>query len=99
MDEIYSKAIQVNVHLGEGDEKTDEACKAVKRLAAACMAVLEAERTGVGKETTRRDYDEVADEVLGKFSTPDLLQGIVNCMRMTFENTMAVSCVSLQSSC
>lgn len=49
MDEIYSKAIQVNVHLGEGDEKIDEACKAVKRLAAACMTVLEAERIGVGK--------------------------------------------------
>lgn len=74
MDEIYSKAIQVNVYLSEGNEKTDEACKAVKRLATACRAALEAKRTGVEEETTRRKYDKVAKKVLSKFSTLDLLK-------------------------
>jgi hypothetical protein len=69
MDEIYSKATQVNVHLGEGDKRTDEACKAVKRLAAACTAALAAEGTRV-EEKRRRWYDYVAEEVLRKFSTP-----------------------------
>ena len=88
MDEIYSKAIQVNVHLGEGDEKIDEACKAVKRLAAACMTVLEAERIGVGEEITRNEYNKVAKEVLRKFSIPDLLEGMVNRMGSPFESSM-----------
>jgi hypothetical protein len=66
MDEIYSKATQVNVHLGEGDEKIDEACKAVERLAAACLAAIIAKVTGVKEEAKLREYDEVAQEVLRK---------------------------------
>ncbi|RYN45515.1 hypothetical protein AA0114_g8965 [Alternaria tenuissima] len=64
MDEIYNKAIQVNVHLGEGDERTEVAAKAVNKLGAASLAVLAARKIGVGEETMRRQYEEVADEVL-----------------------------------
>ena len=54
MDEIYNKAIQVNVHLGEGDERTEVAAKAVNKLGAASLAVLGARRIGVGEERMRR---------------------------------------------
>ena len=72
-DEIYNKAIQVNVHLGEGDERTEVAAKAVNKLGAASLAVLGARRIGVGEERMRRQYEKVADEVLRKLSTPDLI--------------------------
>jgi hypothetical protein len=68
MDEIYSKATQVNVHLGSGDEKSDVAIKAVKRLVVAYLPAKMAKMSGVGQEVTRRRYDEVADEVLGELS-------------------------------
>ncbi|KAJ8109003.1 hypothetical protein OPT61_g7776 [Boeremia exigua] len=64
MDEIYSKAIQVNVHLGSGDEKTEAAIEAVRSLAVASSLALEAKRLGVGEERTRRKYDKIVDEVL-----------------------------------
>jgi hypothetical protein len=66
MDEIYMKATQVNVHLSPGDEKSDTAVKAVKMLAPAYVAAKIAQKTGVGQEVTRRKYDRIADEVLGK---------------------------------
>jgi hypothetical protein len=66
MDEIYSKAVQVSVHLGPGDEKSDVACKAVKRLAYAYLPAKLAQKSGIGVEMTREKYEAVADEVLGK---------------------------------
>jgi hypothetical protein len=66
MDEIYSRAIQVNVFLGMGDANTDVAVKAVKRLAYAYVLALLAKKSGVGVEMTRRKYEEIADEVLGE---------------------------------
>jgi hypothetical protein len=66
MDEIYSRAIQVNVFLGTGDANTDVAVKAMKRLAYAYVPALLAKNSGVGVETTRRKYEEIADEVLGE---------------------------------
>jgi hypothetical protein len=66
MDEIYSKATQVNVHLGPGDEKSDVAIQAVKKLALAYISAMMADRSGVGRQATRRKYEEIADEVLGE---------------------------------
>ena len=80
MDEIYNKAIQVNVHLGEGDERTEVAAKAVNKLGAASLAVLGARKIGVGEETMRRQYEKVVDEVLRKLSTPDLIGRTADCM-------------------
>ena len=80
MDEIYNKAIQVNVHLGEGDERTEVAAKAVNKLGAASLAVLAARKIGVGEERMRRQYEKVADEVLRKLSTPDLIGRTADCM-------------------
>jgi hypothetical protein len=68
MDKIYSKAVQVSVHLGPGDEKSDVACKAVKKLAYAYLPALLAKKSGIGAEMTRLKYEEVADEVLGKLT-------------------------------
>jgi hypothetical protein len=79
MDEIYNKAIQVNVHLGEGDERTEVVAKAVNKLGAASLAVLAARKIGVGEETMRQ-YEKVADEVLRKLSTPDLIGRTADCM-------------------
>jgi hypothetical protein len=66
MDEIYGKATQVNVHLGSGDGKSDEAIRAVKSLAIAFSSVIMAKRSGVGQEAARQGYEQVADEVLGE---------------------------------
>lgn len=66
MDEIYSKATQVNVHLGPGDEKSDVAIQAVNKLALAYLSAKTADRSGVGRQATRRKYEEIADEVLGE---------------------------------
>jgi hypothetical protein len=66
MDEIYSKAVQVNVHLGPGDEKSDVAIEAVNMLIPAYLSAKVAKNAGVGQEATRRRYEEVADEVLGE---------------------------------
>jgi hypothetical protein len=72
MDEIYSKATQVNVHLGSGDVKSDIAIEAVKRLFFAYLPALYAKNIGFGQEMTRRRYEEVADEVTGESSVCDL---------------------------
>ena len=66
MDEIYTKATQVNVHLGPGDDKSDVAVAMVKRLAFAYLPALLAKKSGIGQEATRRRYEEVADDALGK---------------------------------
>jgi hypothetical protein len=91
MDAIFNNAMQVNVHLGEGDRKTDEACNAVKKLATACRAALEAKRTGVEEETTRRKYYKVAEEVISKLCPSDLFRGTVNRMSLSFANTLTTS--------
>jgi ADP-dependent phosphofructokinase/glucokinase len=85
MDEIYSKAVQVNVHLGEGDERTDVAVEAVNRLANASVNATVAKRIGKWYETMGieyvelatmvREYEEIAEEVMRKLSAPDLLKG------------------------
>ncbi|KAK5685811.1 hypothetical protein LTS10_001924 [Elasticomyces elasticus] len=64
MDEIYSKAIQVNVHLGSGDEKSEVAIAAVKRLMIAYVPALLAKKTGIGQEPTRRRYEAAAADAL-----------------------------------
>ncbi|KAK4888176.1 hypothetical protein LTR27_012905 [Elasticomyces elasticus] len=64
MDEIYSKATQVNVHLGPGDKRSDVAIAAVKRLATAYLPALVAKKSGIGQEWTRRRYEEAAADAL-----------------------------------
>ncbi|KAK4960535.1 hypothetical protein LTR10_003431 [Elasticomyces elasticus] len=64
MDEIYSKARQVNVHLGFGDEKSDVAIATVNRLATAYLPALVAKNSGIGQELTRRRYEEAAADAL-----------------------------------
>jgi hypothetical protein len=85
MDEIYSKAVQVNVHLGEGDGRTDVAVEAVNRLATASVNATVAKRIGEWHEimgieymelaTMVREYEEIAEEVMRKLLAPDLLEG------------------------
>jgi hypothetical protein len=72
MDEIYSKATQVNVHLGPGDAKSDVAIDAVKRLCAAYLPAKLAQQSGIGQEMTRQRYERVADEVMSRSSVPSL---------------------------
>jgi len=91
MDEIYNKAIQVNVHLGEGDKRTEVAAKAVNKLGAASLAVFGARKIGVGEETMRRQYEKVADEVLGKLSKPDLIGRTADCMSYPHKYTSSRS--------
>jgi hypothetical protein len=66
MDEIYSKATQVNVHLGPGDEKSDVAIDAVKRLCLAYLPAKMAQKSGIGQKMTRQRYEKIADEVMSK---------------------------------
>ena len=63
MDQIYRNAIQVNVHLGDGDSASDVACEAIKSLA---RYYLGAKLPGPQQEFFRRKYESLADDVLGK---------------------------------
>ncbi|KAH7127514.1 heterokaryon incompatibility protein-domain-containing protein [Dactylonectria macrodidyma] len=62
MDEIYRHAVQVNVHLGNGDQASDVACEALKSLAQAYLAAKMAPPHQ--REALQRKYDELADDVL-----------------------------------
>jgi hypothetical protein len=81
MDEIYSRAMQVNVHLGEGDEGTGASIESVKRVAAASITAMQAKKVRVGKGIMSKKYDKVAEELLRKLSIPDLLEEMEKCMR------------------
>jgi hypothetical protein len=90
MDVIYNKAMQVNVHLGEGDERTEVAIKAVNRLLAASVAALGAKRLGIGEETMRNKYEKVAEEVLRKSFAPSLLEGIEKRISTSVRKTSVI---------
>ncbi|KAL6702526.1 hypothetical protein ACN47E_001590 [Coniothyrium glycines] len=64
MDEIYRSAMQVNVHLGRGDEKTDLAVASIKNLANSYLAAKLAQKSGILVEKTKRKYEAAADEAL-----------------------------------
>lgn len=66
MDEIYRHAFQVIVHLGEGDQASDVAFQAIKSLS---VAYLAAKLPGPLQRAARTKYDEIADDVVGTFST------------------------------
>ncbi|KXX74488.1 Heterokaryon incompatibility protein 6, OR allele [Madurella mycetomatis] len=61
MGDIYQKAIQVNVHLSDGDTASDVACVALKKLATYSIGAL---APGPQQEFFRRKYDRLADDVL-----------------------------------
>ena len=63
MDEIYRNAVQVNVHLGDGDDASDVACQALKSLS---QAYLTAKTPGPQQEAGRIEYERLADDTLGK---------------------------------
>jgi ADP-dependent phosphofructokinase/glucokinase len=100
MDEIYSKAVQVNVHLGEGDERTDVAVEAVERLANASVNATVAKRIGKWYETMGieymelatmvREYEEIAEEVMRKLLAPDLLEGTEKRVILFVQKTSAI---------
>jgi hypothetical protein len=90
MDVIYNKAMQVNVHLGEGDERTEVAIKAVNRLLAASIAALGAKRLGIGEETMRNKYEKVAEEVLRKSFAPSLLERIEKRISTSVRKTSVI---------
>lgn len=62
MDEIYRKASQVLVHLGNGDAASDVACAAIKQLT---MAYLAAKMSPLGSPA-RASYEALVDDVLSK---------------------------------
>jgi hypothetical protein len=62
MDEIYRKASQVLVHLGDGDAASDAACAAIKQLG---MAYLAAKMSPLGSPA-RASYETLVDDVLSK---------------------------------
>jgi hypothetical protein len=70
MGEIYSKAGQVNVFLGLGDEKSDIAVQAVKDLFAALVPAMMAKLNGSTDRTAADHYDYIADDVTSKCSIP-----------------------------
>lgn len=100
MDEIYSKAVQVNVHLGEGDERTDVAVEAVNRLATASVNATVAKKIGEWHEimgieymevaTMVREYEEIAEEVMRKLMAPDLLEGTEKSVILSVQKTLAI---------
>lgn len=65
MDLIYRNAVQVDVHLGEGDAASDTACEAIKRLFAYFTGAIV---PGPQQNFCRKRYESVADDVLGKYS-------------------------------
>lgn len=62
MGDIYRKAIQVNVHLSDGDAASDVACVAIKKLATYAISAL---APGPQREYFRKKYESLADDVLG----------------------------------
>ena len=74
MDEIYSKAIQVNAWLGSGDESTEVAVQGVQRLAAAARLALQAKEPGMEQEALRMQCQKVAQEVLCESLSSNLFQ-------------------------
>lgn len=63
MGDIYRKAVQVNVHLGEGDPASDVAIVALNKLATFYAG---AKLPGPQREFFRRQYESLADDVLGE---------------------------------
>ncbi|KAH6970949.1 heterokaryon incompatibility protein-domain-containing protein [Ilyonectria sp. MPI-CAGE-AT-0026] len=62
MDEIYRHAVQVNVHLGDGDKASDVACEALKSLSTAYVAAKMAPPPL--QERCQKEYDRLADDAL-----------------------------------
>ncbi|KAF7548499.1 hypothetical protein G7Z17_g7002 [Cylindrodendrum hubeiense] len=62
MDEIYMHAVQVNVHLGDGDSASDVACESLKSLAHAFLVTKSARPQE--RDASQRKYDQLADDVL-----------------------------------
>jgi hypothetical protein len=69
MGDIYKKAVQVNVHLGEGDPASDVAIAALNKLAAYYVG---AKVPGPQRAFFRRKYERLADDVLGE-KTPQFV--------------------------
>lgn len=68
MDRIYRHAIQVNVHLGDGDAASDAACESLTKLSLAMTAAS----IGGPHGTLRGKYDRLVEDVLGKhIRTPE----------------------------
>ncbi|KAK4098059.1 hypothetical protein N658DRAFT_488711 [Parathielavia hyrcaniae] len=61
MGDIYSKAVQVSVHLGESDAASDVACAAVKSLV---NYFIGAKLPGPQQAFFRRKHESLADDVL-----------------------------------
>ena len=64
MDLIYRNAVQVDVHLGEGDAASDTACQAIKKLFTYFTGAIV---PGPQQNFCRKRYESVADDVLGKY--------------------------------
>jgi hypothetical protein len=91
MDEIYNEAIQVNVHLGSGDERTEVAIEAVKTLGIASLLALQEKELRATEWTMRNEYEKVAEEVLRKSCYPYLLGGTEEPISISVPNTLAIS--------
>jgi len=65
MDSIYRNAVQVDVHLGEGDAASDTACEAIKKLFAYFTGAIV---PGPQQHFFRKRYENLADDVLGECS-------------------------------
>ena len=65
MDLIYRNAVQVDVHLGEGDAASDTACQAIKKLFTYFTGAIV---PGPQQNFCRKRYESVADDVLGRCS-------------------------------
>lgn len=58
--------LPIQLFSGPGDERSDIAIAAVKRLAPAYLAALMAKKTGIGEKSTKRKYEDIAEDALGK---------------------------------
>ena len=90
MDQIYRSAIQVNVHLGDGDAASDVACQTLKNLAQAYLGI---KTPGPQQEASRAEYERLADDALGK-DILRLLWILLTDSKQRLQTTLMESCMA-----
>jgi len=88
MDRIYRSAIQVNVHLGEGDPAAEVAVVALKSLGTYCTGAM---LPGPQQSFFRRKYESLADDVLSKKAFTGCCGNNLPPLTQPFSNNAGVS--------